>query len=152
LNVHILVNGSTRELDVPAGTTLLAALRDDLNLTGTHYGCGHGICGACFVLVDGEAQPACSLLVEDVAQRSITTIEGVADDGALHPVQQAFLDEDAMQCGYCTPGMIVSAVALLGSNSHPSDVDIRAALSPHLCRCGIYGRAVRAVRRAASKR
>jgi nicotinate dehydrogenase subunit A len=146
---HVVLNGSVRELDVPAGTTLLGALRDDLGLTGARFGCGHGVCGACFVLLDGDAVAACKLTVEDVAGRAVATIESLAQNGELHPVQRAFLEEDAMQCGYCTSGMIVSSVALLRRNPHPSDDEIRTALSPHLCRCGVYMRAVRAVRRAA---
>lgn len=146
---HVDLNGSVRELDVPAGTTLLGALRDDLGLTGARFGCGHGVCGACFVLLDGDAVAACKLTVEDVAGRAVATIESLAQNGELHPVQRAFLEEDAMQCGYCMSGMIVSSVALLRRNPHPSDDEIRTALSPHLCRCGVYMRAVRAVRRAA---
>lgn len=146
---RLTVNGSVREVDVPAETVLLGVLRDDLALTGVRFGCGHGVCGACYVLVDGEALPACKLRIEDVAGKSVDTIESLAENGELHPVQRAFLAEDAMQCGYCTSGMIVSAVALLGRNRRPSEDEIRTALAPHLCRCGIYGRAVRAVRRAA---
>jgi aerobic-type carbon monoxide dehydrogenase small subunit (CoxS/CutS family) len=101
---HVMVNGSLRELEVPAGTTLLSVLRDDLDLTGARFGCGHGVCGACFVLVDGEALPACKLGVEDVAGKAVVTIESLAENGELHPIQRAFLEEDAMQCGYCTSG------------------------------------------------
>lgn len=149
--VSITVNGSVRDLDVPEEASLLSVLREDLDLTGTRFGCGQGICGACYVLVDGEAHPACRLRVEDVAGKDVATIEGLARDGELHPVQRAFLEEDAMQCGYCTSGMIVSAVALLRASPNPGDEEIRAALAPHLCRCGIYLRAVRAVRRAAGR-
>ena len=149
MTFQVAVNGSLHELILPADTTLLSALRDDLGLTGARFGCGHGICGACFVLLDGEALPACQLLIGDVAGRAVTTIESLAADGELHPVQRAFLEEDAMQCGYCTSGMIMSSVALLRRKRRPSDDEIRTALAPHLCRCGIYVRAVRAVRRAA---
>jgi nicotinate dehydrogenase subunit A len=149
MTFHITVNGNSREVEVPAGTTLLSVLRDDLGLTGTRFGCGYGVCGACFVLVDGEAMPACKLGVEDVVGKGVATIEGMAERGKLHPVQLAFLEKDAMQCGYCTSGMIISAVALLCRNRRPSDDEIRTALSQHLCRCGVYVRAVQAVRRAA---
>jgi aerobic-type carbon monoxide dehydrogenase small subunit (CoxS/CutS family) len=123
-------------------------LRDDLRLTGTRYGCGHGICGACVVLVDGVATPSCRVPIEQASGHSVVTIEGLDNGGALHPVQRAFVDEDAMQCGYCTSGMILSAVALLGTTAHPSDEQIRHALNGHLCRCGVYGRIVLAVKRA----
>lgn len=148
---QVTVNGTLRELDVPAGAALLDVLRDELGLTGVRFGCGHGVCGACFVLVDGEALPACKLSVEEVAGKAVGTIEGLAEEGELHPVQRAFVEEDAMQCGFCTSGMIVSAAALLARNHQPSEAEIRTALSPHLCRCGVYGRAVRAVRRAAAR-
>jgi aerobic-type carbon monoxide dehydrogenase small subunit (CoxS/CutS family) len=144
------VNGSVYELDLPPGVSLLSALRDDIGLKGTRYGCGHGVCGACYVLVDGQAVPSCTLAVSDVDGRTIQTIEDLADGDQLHRVQQAFLDEDAMQCGYCTSGMIISSVALLARNPTPTDREIRTALAPHLCRCGVYLRAIRAVQRASS--
>ena len=148
--VHRLnINDREHDVDTPPGVTLLGALRDDLGLTGTRYGCGHGACGACVVLVDGVAQPACMLGVEDVVGKRVVTIEGLAKNGMLHAVQRAFLDEDALQCGYCTSGMVISAVALLGRVPHPADEQIREALSAHLCRCGVYGRVLRAVKRAA---
>jgi len=149
MRVQLTVNGRPCEIDVPSGTSLLAALRDDLGLTGTRYGCGHGACGACFVLADGVPVPACTWTVEQAAGKDILTIEGLARDGALSAVQQAFVDEDAMQCGYCTSGMIISATALLARSPSPTEEQIRTALAPHLCRCGVYGRVVRAVRRAA---
>lgn len=149
--VKLEINGQLREIEAPPGTSLLGALRDALGLTGTRFGCGHGVCGACYVLIDGEARPACKLTLEEVAGRSIATIESLARDGELHPVQRAFVEEDAMQCGYCTSGMIVSGVALLTRNPHPSEDAIRAALAPHLCRCGIYGRAIKAIRRASER-
>jgi len=148
VHVSLAINGEVCECDVPTGATLLDVLRDDLNLTGVRFGCGHGICGACYVLVDDVAHPACRLRVEDVSGTSITTIEGLARGSTLHPVQRAFIESDAMQCGYCTSGMIMSAVALLRAHKHPSEDEIRVALAPHLCRCGIYGRAVQAVQRA----
>jgi len=143
------INNLSREIDVPAGTTLLSVLRDDLDLTGTRYGCGQGICGACYVLADGRAIPACTLSVEESVGRNIVTVEGLSKEGALHPVQAAFVEEDAMQCGYCTSGMLVSAVALMTRTPNPTDDQIRDALTPHLCRCGVYQRAIRAVKRAA---
>ncbi len=142
------INGETREVDASGDASLLAVLRDELGLTGAHYGCGRGICGACYVLVDGEATPACTLAAADAQGKRIVTIEGLGRAGELHPVQRAFVAEDAMQCGACTPGMIISAVALLARNPAPDDEAIRAALTPHLCRCGVYLRAIRAVRRA----
>lgn len=144
------VNGSVRELAVADGTRLLDLLRDDLGLTGARYGCGHGICGACFVLVDGDPVAACTTRVDEVAGKCIVTIEGLAQDGALHRVQRTFIEEDAMQCGACTGGMILSAVALLARTPAPTEAQIRAALAPHLCRCGVYLRAIRAVQRAAA--
>jgi nicotinate dehydrogenase subunit A len=149
MRVRLRVNGEARELDLPAGTTLLAALRDDLGLTGTRYGCGHGVCGACVVLADGSAVPSCTMSVDQAAGKDIVTIEGLGRDGAWHRVQRAFVEEDAMQCGYCTGGMVLSAVALLARRPHPADDEIRDALAPHLCRCGVYGRVLRAVKRAA---
>jgi aerobic-type carbon monoxide dehydrogenase small subunit (CoxS/CutS family) len=143
------VNGTVREIDVPRRTTLLTALRDDLGLTGTRYGCGAAQCGACFVLVGGRAVASCVMTVEQVADAEITTVEGLAEDGALTPVQQAFIDKDAMQCGYCTSGMLISATALLAADPHPSDEAIRDALAGHLCRCGVYVRAIDAVKAAA---
>ena len=143
------VNGKTREIDVPRRTTLLSALRDDLGLTGTRYGCGAAQCGACYVLVNGRAVASCVMTVDQVADAEITTIEGLAKDGVLSPVQQAFIDKDAMQCGYCTSGMLISATALLVADPHPSDDAIRDALAGHLCRCGVYVRAIDAVKAAA---
>jgi len=143
------INGKDQAVDVPAHTSLLAVLREDLALTGTRYGCGRGQCGACFVLADGRAVASCLLTVAQAEDLEITTIEGLADGERLHPVQQAFVDEDAMQCGYCTSGMIVSAVALLDGDPQPTEQAVREALAPNLCRCGVYGRAVRAVLRAA---
>jgi nicotinate dehydrogenase subunit A len=132
--------------------SLLTVLRDDLGLTGARFGCGHGMCGACVVLIDGEPVPACRRTVDDTVGHSVVTIEGLAAGDALHPVQRAFLEERAWQCGYCTSGMILAAVALLERNQSPSEADIREALAPHLCRCGIYLRAVRAIQRAAAWR
>ncbi len=143
------INGKDQAVDVPAHTSLLAVLREDLALTGTRYGCGRGQCGACFVLADGRAVASCLLTVAQAEDLEITTIEGLADGERLHPVQQAFVDEDAMQGGDCTSGRIGSAVALLDGDPQPTEQAVREALAPNLCRCGVYGRAVRAVLRAA---
>ncbi|HTR78527.1 MAG TPA: (2Fe-2S)-binding protein [Gemmatimonadaceae bacterium] len=149
MRVRLNVNGGIREAEVPAGTSLLDVLRDDCGLTGARFGCGHGICGACVVLVDGQPTPACVTGAETVGDCAIVTVEGLSKGGDLHRVQQAFVDEDAMQCGACTSGMVMAAVALLSRTPDPSEDDVRAALAPHLCRCGVYLRAVRAVRKAA---
>ncbi len=149
MRFRLKVNGQSREADVPLGTTLLSVLRDDLGLTAARYGCGQGACGACYVLSDGRAIPACMTSIEEAAGKNITTVEGLARKGDLHPVQRAFIDEDAMQCGYCISGMLISSAALLAQTPHPSDSEIRDALAPHLCRCGVYLRAFRAVKRAA---
>lgn len=147
--IQLKINGVMRSVNAMPHTSLLGILRDDLGLTGAHYGCGHGGCGACYVLVDDKAVPACVTAIEHVAGKEIVTIEGLARNDALHPVQQAFLDEDAMQCGACTSGMVISAVALLARTPHPGEDDIREALASHLCRCGVYVRAIRAIKRAA---
>ena len=144
------VNGASFEIDVPRRTTLLSALRDDLGLTATRYGCGAGQCGACFVLADGRATPSCLMTVDQAKDVTIVTVEGLARDGDPHPVQRAFADIDAMQCGYCTSGMLMSAAALLAREPHPGEDEIRDALAPNLCRCGVYRRAIEAVQRAAS--
>lgn len=142
------VNGAPHDVDVPRRATLLEVLRDDLGLTGTRYGCGAGQCGACFVLANGRAVPSCLMNAEQAAALEIVTVEGLARDGQMHPVQAAFAEADAMQCGYCTSGMVVSAVALLAREPHPSEAEIRDALGANLCRCGVYARAIRAVKRA----
>ena len=149
MRFRLKVNGEAREADVPLGTTLLGVLRDDLGLTAARYGCGQGLCGACYVLLEGRAVPSCMTRVEEAAGKNITTVEGLAQDGELHPVQRAFVEEDAMQCGYCISGMLISSAALLAEMPHPSGAQIRDALAPHLCRCGVYLRAIRAVKRAA---
>ncbi len=143
------MNGERHEVDVPPNATLLSVLRDDLGLTGTRYGCGRGQCGACYVIADGRAVASCLLTADQAARMAITTVEGLAD-GSLHPVQQAFIDLDAMQCGYCTSGMVISAAALLARDPKPDEISIRDALAGNLCRCGVYGRAIRAVQKAAS--
>ena len=149
MKLELSVNGERREVEVPPNATLLSVLRDDLNLTGTRYGCGRGQCGACFVIADGRAVASCLLTADQAARMEITTVEGLAG-ASLHPVQQAFVDEDAMQCGYCTSGMVISAAALLARDPNPDETSIRDALAGNLCRCGVYGRAIRAVQKAAS--
>ncbi len=147
--IELRVNGTTRPLDVNPQRTLLTVLRDELDLTGTRYGCGEGQCGACTVLLDGRPTLSCMLPVGRAEGKEITTIEGLEKDGQLHPLQQAFIDLDAMQCGYCTPGIIMSGVALLMENPNPSDEQIAEALEGHICRCGVYQRIVAATHRAA---
>ncbi len=151
MKFRLVVNGVAREVDVPRRATLLAVLRDDLGLTGTRYGCGMGQCGACYVLADGRAAASCLMSVEQAALAEITTVEGLAEGERVHPLQEAFALEDAMQCGYCTSGMLVSAAALLARSPSPSEDEIRDALAGNLCRCGVYVRAIRAVRRAAER-
>ena len=145
---RVRVNGEEREAPDP-DRNLLSFLRYDLGLTGTKYGCGEGLCGACTVLVDGQPLRACMTTVRAIAGGSVTTVEGLAEDGRLHPVQQAFVDESAMQCGYCIPGFIVAAVGLLNRERNPSAAQIREALAENMCRCGVYQRIERAVERAA---
>jgi len=145
------VNGRREIVRVDAATPLLQVLRNDLGLTAAKYGCGLEQCFACAVLVDGVATTSCATPVESFVGRQIVTLEGLAPDGELDPVQQAFLEEEAAQCGYCIPGMIIGAAALLRRESAPSEAQIRAALDPHLCRCGTHPRILRAVRRAAGQ-
>ena len=150
MKLALTVNGERHEVDVPPNTTLLSVLRDDLDLTGTRYGCGRGQCGACYVIADNRAVASCLITADQAARMEITTIEGLAEGNRLHPVQQAFVDLDAMQCGYCTSGMVISAAALLASDPSPDETSIRDALAGNLCRCGVYGRAIRAVQRASA--
>ena len=150
MKMQFSVNGERHEIDVPPNSTLLSVLRDDLNLTGTRYGCGRGQCGACYVVADGRAVASCLLTADQATRMEITTVEGLANGKTLHPVQQAFVENDAMQCGYCTSGMVISAAALLARDPNPDETSIRDALAGNLCRCGVYGRAIRAVQKAAS--
>lgn len=150
LMLELVVNGQRHALAADPARPLLTVLRDELGLTGSKYGCGEGQCGACTVLVDGKAERACITDVGQCAGKSITTIEGLAQGERLHPVQQAFLDVEAMQCGYCTPGMIVTAVALLEQKPAPTTAEIAHALAGNICRCGTYARILRAVQRAAA--
>jgi nicotinate dehydrogenase subunit A len=147
--VTLDINGSAHAVDVDPDTRLLWVLRETLDLTGTKYGCGEGECGACTVLVDGKPVRSCTARVTALAGHRIETIESLSRDGKLDRVQQAFLDHDAMQCGYCTPGMIMAAVSLLRTNPSPSDAAIVQAMDRHLCRCGTYQRIVAAIRHAA---
>jgi nicotinate dehydrogenase subunit A len=149
VKLTLRVNGADHTVDVPRRATLLSVLRDDLGLVATRFGCGAGQCGACFVLADGDAVASCLMPAEQAADHEIVTVEGLARDGDLSPVQTAFAREGAMQCGYCTSGMLISATALLGRTPRPTEDEIRDALAPNLCRCGVYGRAIRAVRLAA---
>lgn len=139
------VNGTEHAVDVDADAALLSVLRDQLDLTGTKYGCGEGQCAACTVLIDGNPRHSCRTRAGDVGKHRITTIEGLEKNGKLHPVQQAFLDVDAMQCAYCTSGMILGAVALLEHNPHPSQADIVEYMNGHICRCGVYQRITEAI-------
>ena len=148
MRVTLRVNGASRDLDVAPARTLLSVLRDTLDLTGTKYGCGEGHCGACTVLVDGTPVKSCQPRASLLQNKSIVTIESLEQNGRLHPVQQAFLDREAMQCGYCTPGMIMAAVALLRSNPHPTDEAIVKAMDKNVCRCGTYPRIIAAIRDA----
>ncbi len=147
--IRFVVNGVAREAALEPDRSLLMVLRDELGLTGAKPGCGEGACGACTVLLDGAAVLACQARASDAAGRSVTTVEGLAPEGNLHPVQRAFVEVGALQCGYCTAGMIIRTVALLGEDAHPDDARIRAALSGNICRCGTYPRIQRAVHRAA---
>jgi aerobic-type carbon monoxide dehydrogenase small subunit (CoxS/CutS family) len=147
--VSFKLNGKSVELDVDEARTLLWVLRTDLALTGVKYGCGEGLCGACTVLVNGEAVLSCQTSIQDIRGTEVVTIEGLAQDGDLHPVQQAFIHRDALQCGFCTPGMILKACSVLSENSQPTQDEIIAAMDDNLCRCGSHVRIVEAVQAAA---
>jgi len=144
-----VVNGMDRRVQTDPERPLLWVLRDDLDLTGAKYGCGEGQCGACTVLIDGVAHRSCLTPVGTVTGKEITTIEGLADGERLHPVQQSFIECDAMQCGYCTPGMILQSVALLRKDPSPSEAEIKGQLEGNICRCGTYNRIVAAVQKPA---
>jgi xanthine dehydrogenase YagT iron-sulfur-binding subunit len=151
VTVGLDVNGSERQLRVDARVTLLDMLRDRLGLTGTKKGCDQGACGACTVLLDGKRVLSCLTLAAQCEGRRVTTIEGLARGGARHPLQEAFIRHDAFQCGYCTPGQIMSAVALLAEGRAGSDADVREFMSGNLCRCGAYPNIVAAIREAAGR-
>ena len=146
---ELRINGARRKIQADSERPLLSVLRDDLELTGSKYGCGEGQCGACTVLLDGTAARSCVTPLRTAARREITTIEGLENKGKLHPLQQAFLEVGSMQCGYCTPGMIVSGAALLRSNSKPTRPEIAKAMEGNICRCGTYPRILLAVEMAA---
>ena len=149
LELH--VNGRTHRVAALPERRLLRVLRDELGLTGTKYGCGEGACGACTVLADGEAIRSCITPLAEVSGQRLTTIEGLEQDGRLHPMQQAFLDAGAMQCGYCIPGMILGAVALLRDKPKPTEAEIVRGLDDHICRCGTYPRILAAVKKASGR-
>ena len=147
--MRLTVNGRARELAAEPFESLATTLRDRLHLTGTKVACERGECGSCTVLLDGEPVYSCLALTAACSGRSVTTVEGLAAPGELHPVQQAFIDLDAVQCGFCTPGQVMAAVALLSTNAAPSDAEIARGMSGNLCRCGTYPKIMEAVRRAA---
>jgi aerobic-type carbon monoxide dehydrogenase small subunit (CoxS/CutS family) len=147
--VELTVNGVRREVKSDPGRPLLFVLRDELDLTGSKYGCGEGQCGACTVLLDGAAVRSCLTPLRAAAGKSVSTIESLEQNGRLHPLQQAFIDHDAMQCGYCTAGMIMSAAGLLAKKPNPTEAEIRTGLQGNVCRCGTYPRIIAAVRMAA---
>ena len=148
----LTVNGEPRQVQAPPDTPLLHVLRNQLGLKGSRFGCGIGLCGACFVLVDGRAAPSCDTPLWSVDGKNIVTVEGLASEGALHRVQQAFLDNQAAQCGFCVSGILMSAAALLADHSHPDRGDVVKALDRNLCRCGVQHRMVDAVVDAAGRK
>jgi aerobic-type carbon monoxide dehydrogenase small subunit (CoxS/CutS family) len=149
--IQFTLNGEPTALTVDSDRMLLWVLRTDCGLTGTKYGCGQSICGACTVLVNNEAVRSCVTPVSDVLNKEVVTIEGLASDGKLHPLQKAFMESDALQCGYCTPGMIMNACSFLRRNPRPSDADILRDMNDNLCRCGAHTRIVQAIRTAAAE-
>jgi len=151
MKITIDVNGKRQRFDVEPSTLLLNLIRDEMSLTGTKYGCGIGECGACTVLLDGDAVLACMMLAVDADGHRVDTVEGLSDGNKLHPIQQAYLDEGAVQCGFCTPGFIMSTKALLDKNPNPSEAEIREYLNGNICRCTGYVNIVKAVQSAAVK-
>ncbi|MFI5178317.1 MAG: (2Fe-2S)-binding protein [Vicinamibacterales bacterium] len=145
------INGRTHEVDGDAGDSLLSVLRYELGLTGSKFGCGEGFCGACTVLIDDQVTRSCVARLGTLAGKAITTIEAIGGPDRLHPVQQAFLDAEAFQCGYCTPGMVMATVGLLRTTPNPADADIARLMDRNVCRCGTYPRIVQAVRAAAAQ-
>jgi aerobic-type carbon monoxide dehydrogenase small subunit (CoxS/CutS family) len=148
--LDFVVNGRSVSVSCDGTVPLLTVLRDHLGLRGTKFGCGTEQCGSCMVLIDGKPVHSCTRQIASIAGAEVTTVEGLSRGGALNPLQQAFLEEQAGQCGYCLPGILVSASALLATNPTPSRAEIIAALDPHLCRCGIHNRVIRAVQKACS--
>ncbi|MCX6656305.1 MAG: (2Fe-2S)-binding protein [Candidatus Bathyarchaeota archaeon] len=151
MNITINVNGKQKRFDVEPNTLLLNLIRDEMSLTGAKYGCGIGECGACTVLLDGDAVLACMMLAVDADGHRVDTVEGLSDGNKLHPIQQAYLDEGAVQCGFCTPGFIMSTKALLDKNPNPNEAEIREYLNGNICRCTGYVNIVKAVQSAAIK-
>ena len=151
MTIHFVLNGKKTTIDVAPDRRAVDVLREDCVLTGTKEGCGAGECGACTILVDGESRLSCLMLAAQLAGREITTIDGISNEDRLHPLQDAFIQHGAVQCGFCTPGMILSAAALLNSNPHPTRADIRAGLSGNLCRCTGYQKIVDAVEATARR-
>ncbi|MBN1859633.1 (2Fe-2S)-binding protein [Candidatus Bipolaricaulota bacterium] len=149
MKIQFCLNGETVACDTDGSVRLLDLLREDLHLTGTKEGCGEGECGACTVLLDGKAVNSCLIPAPSVDGKDVVTVEGLSRDGGLHPVQRAFMETGAVQCGFCTPGFIVATVALLNENSDPNDEEIRAGLEGNLCRCTGYAKIIEAVRKAA---
>jgi aerobic-type carbon monoxide dehydrogenase small subunit (CoxS/CutS family) len=147
--IEFTLNGTSRKIIANGDRSLLWVLRTDLGLTGTKYGCGEGLCGACTILINKEAVRSCQMALREIRGKEVVTIEGLAIGGELHPVQKAFMAHDALQCGYCTPGMILQATAFLLQNPEPSTADIIDAMEDNLCRCGAHNRIVRAIQAAA---
>lgn len=150
--VELQINGNRHRVEVDEEQSLLSVLRDDLDLTGTKYGCGEGQCGACTVLIDRQPTRSCRMPAVNVGNKPITTIEGLEQNGRLHPLQQAFLDHGAMQCGYCISGMLMSGAGLLKKNPQPTEAEILRAMEGNICRCGTYPRIVAAIKQAANGR
>ena len=150
-NIQFKLNGKPIKITVDSDRTLLWVLRTDLELTATKYGCGEGICGACTVLINNEAVRSCQTSVKEIKNKEVVTIEGLAKDGKLHPIQKAFAEHDALQCGYCTPGMILTAASFLKKNPKPTKKEIIDGMNDNLCRCGAHNRIVQAVQSAAKK-
>jgi aerobic-type carbon monoxide dehydrogenase small subunit (CoxS/CutS family) len=149
--ISFRLNGKMTEVLIEPDQILLGVLRDHFGLTGTKYGCGIGFCGSCTILVDNEAVRSCNMAISEVAGKKIVTIEGLAVDGKLHPVQQAFVDNDALQCGFCTPGMIMNATALLMKNPKPTKQEIIEGMEDNLCRCGAHVRIIKAIETASTE-
>lgn len=147
--VRFILNDKPIEMTVDTERTLLWVLRTDLNLTGTKYGCGESLCGACTVLVNKEPVRSCQYQIKDIIGKEVITIEGLAKNGNLHPIQKAFMQHDALQCGFCTPGMILNAYGFLLKNPNPSEAEIVSSMDDNLCRCGTYGRIIQAIQTAA---